>query len=280
MGVRDAEREILDRLSRKSLDSRFVREIRDGLNCSAFEAEAVLGVVQEVYGSYLDGGAPSGRPGTVSLVVVSAEERSGKPLSECEMQTVCLNLHRGSEDDRVLQQEGPTAWRRSRIPDLCQEALSQGGVLTREDLAYRVFFVSVRTISRDLRALREQWPELVLPLRSQRQDIGPVLSHRTQIVRLALEGKTTSEICQIMHHSASAVGNYLSTFTRCAQLHRQGLQEGQIAFLLRRGRTLVRQYIELLASSEGETNRQYHLEELLRLGSGSWGEKEAGGECG
>ena len=53
-------------------------------------------------------------------------------------------------------------------------------------------------------------------MRSTLHDIGPVLTHRTQIVRLALQGKTTSQICQIMHHSPEAVANYLSTFTRCA----------------------------------------------------------------
>jgi len=82
-----------------------------------------------------------------------------------------------------------------------QQALSQGALLTREDLAYRVFFVSTRTVSRDLLALRQADPKTPLPLRSNVHDIGPVLTHRTQIVRLALQGKTTSQICQIMKPS-------------------------------------------------------------------------------
>jgi len=95
---------------------------------------------------------------------------------------------------------GPAVFRQSRIPDICQEALSQGTLLTREDLAYRVFFVSPRTISRDLNILRRITPGLVIPLRSTVHDIGPVLTHRTQIVRLALEGKTMAQICQTTHH--------------------------------------------------------------------------------
>jgi hypothetical protein len=39
--------------------------------------------------------------------------------------TLCLTVHRGAEDDRLLQQNGPEALRRGRILDLCQEALSQ-----------------------------------------------------------------------------------------------------------------------------------------------------------
>ncbi len=90
---------------------------------------------------------------------------------------------------------------------------------------------------------------------------------RSQIIRLALQGKTTSQICQIMHHSPEAVANYLSTFTRSAQLARQKMQVGQIAFLLRRGPSLVRAYLEILDECRRDRNMTYHLEELLRIGS-------------
>ena len=147
-------------------------------------------------------------------------------------------------------------------------------MLTREDLAYRVFFVSPRTITRDLSMLSRSGPDAVIPLRSTVRDIGPVLTHRTKIIRLALEGKTMSEICQAMHHSTQAVSNYLSTFVRCAQLGHKKMQVGQIAFLLRRGKRLVQQYLDLLAECQSDTNMTYHLQELLRLGTCS-GEKKA-----
>ena len=95
-----------------------------------------------------------------------------------------------------------------------------------EDLAYRVFFVTPRTISRDLKAVRKAHPNVLIPMRSTLRDIGPVLTHRVQIIKLALQGKTTSQICQIMHHSPEAVANYLSAFTRCAQLAAQ--QNGRL----------------------------------------------------
>jgi hypothetical protein len=41
-------------------------------------------------------------------------------------------------------------------------------------------------------------------MRSTLRDIGPVLTHRVQIIKLALQGKTTSQISQIMHHSPEA----------------------------------------------------------------------------
>lgn len=273
MGCRNRTKETLDRLNFKTLDAKFLQEVGQGLNCSRFEAEAVLQVVKEVYLPHIDQDTPTAPPGKITLMAVGADEPAGKPVADCQKQTVCLTLHRGAVDDRMLHEHGPAAFRQGRIADLCQEALSQGALLTCEDLAYRVFFVSPRTITRDLTALRKANHGVLIPLRSTVHDIGPVLTHRTEIVRLALQGKTTSQICRILRHSPPAVGNYLSTFTRCVQLARHRMQAGQIAFLLRRGRGLVEKYLALLSESESDRNMAYHLDELMRLGTCSGGKR-------
>ncbi len=273
MGRRNRKKETLHRLRFKTLDAKFLQETQHGLNCSPFEAEAVLQVVKEVYFPFVDQDAPTPPPGKITLLVVAADEPAGKPVADCEKQTVCLTLHRGPDDDRVFHEHGPAAFRQARIPDLCQEAMSQGGLLTAEDLAYRVFFVSPRTITRDLTVLRQAEPGVLIPLRSTVHDIGPVLTHRTEIVRLALEGKTTTQICRILRHSPPAVGNYLATFARCVQLARREMQAGQIAFLLRRGRGLIQKYLDVLAACDSDKNMAYHLDELLRLGCAGGGEK-------
>jgi hypothetical protein len=267
MGSKRPKRTEIDRLAVKTLDDRFLTEIQKGLNCSPFESEAVLSVVREVFAPLLGthpGGSP---PGTMTVIAVDADEPAGKPLAQCLKRTVSLLVHRGAEDDRLLHESGPEAFRRARIPDLCQQALSQGALLTREDLAYRILFVSPRTISRDLHWLRLTDPDAPVPLRGTVQDIGPVLTHRVQIVRLALQGKTMTQICQRMHHSPAAVANYLSTFTRTAQLHAKDLAPSQIAFLLNRSRGLIESYLDLLAECAKDKTAAYHLEELLRLGT-------------
>lgn len=273
MGIRNYKKEELIRLSSKTLDGRFVQIIQEGLNCSPFEAQAVLDVVKEVYYPFMDPDNPKAPPGKITLIVVSADEPAGKPIEQCEKQTVCLTVHRGKHDDRLLQEKGPSGFRRARIVDLCQESLSQGGLLTREDLARRIFFVSPRTISGDLSYLRRHEPLKPIPLRGTMHDIGPVLTHRVQIVQLALEGKTTSQICDIMRHSPVAVANYVSTFIRCAQLAHRQMQIGQIAFLLRRGKGLIRGYLELLQQCEKDKNMNYHLQEMLALSTKSRGKK-------
>jgi hypothetical protein len=274
MGVRHPRREELKRLEGKTLDARLLAELRHGMSCSLFEAQAVLKVVKEVYAPLFASTAARGLPGSITLVAVDADEPAGKPVADCAKRTITLRLHRGSEDDCILQGQGPEGFRLARIGDLCQQAMSQGALLTREDLAYRIFFVSPRTISRDLRQLRQPHPELPLPLRGTVHDIGPVLTHRVQIVQLALQGKTMSQICQAMHHSPAAVGNYLSTFTRCAQLHAEGMQLGQIAFLLQRGQGLIRRYIDLLLQCRQQRNLEYHLRQVLEVGGAKKKRKE------
>lgn len=277
MGIRNEKLEVKRRMEAKNLDTRFLNILREGLNCSAFEAEAVLGAVHEVYFPFLDEACVMSPPGKVTLVAVCADEPAGKSVADCEKRTVSLSVHRGAADDQLLLESGAEKFRQAKIPDLCQEALSQGAVLTREDLAHRVFFVSTRTISRDLTAFRSKDANVPLPMRGTVRDIGPVLTHRVSIVRLALEGKTTSDICNITHHSPQAVANYLSTFARCAQLERRGIEAGQIAFLLRRGKGLVRQYLDLLKESEADKNAAYHLKEMLLAGGGEQGKKRKGG---
>ena len=267
MGVRNVGRSELLRLQAKTLDAQFLTEIEQGLNCSPFEASAVLEVVKEVYFTFLaDSGTSQARPGMISLVAVCADEPAGKPINKCAKRIVILTVHRGIEDDRLLNNHGPESFRRERIPELCQEALSQGALLTREDLAYRIFFVSPRTISRDLASIRKQDLRIPLPLRSTVQDIGPVLTHRVEIVRLALAGKTMTEICRTMRHSPAAVSNYVSTFTRVAQLAERRISASQIAFLLARGRSLINSYLDLLSKAREDENSGYHLEQLLSLG--------------
>src|SRR6516162_6742656 len=119
MGVRHRSRELLERLQSKTLDARFTTEIQQGLNCSPFEAEAVLDVVKEVSFPFLSAEAPQAPPGKITLIAVAADEPAGKPVVHCKKQTICLTLHRGRIDDRLIQRHGPAGFRQARLLDLC-----------------------------------------------------------------------------------------------------------------------------------------------------------------
>jgi len=79
----------------------------------------VLEVVKEVYAPFLDGASPQAPPGKVTLVAVCADEPAGKPVAECAKRTVCLTVHRGAGDGRLLQEGGARASRHGRATRRC-----------------------------------------------------------------------------------------------------------------------------------------------------------------
>jgi hypothetical protein len=103
-------------------------------------------------------------------LVAAAQEPPGKNTEQCQKVTVLLTLD--TKDDATLcARQGVTGLRRSRILRLATEARDQGGLLRYEDLAYRLLNCGVRTIVRDVAALRRRGLEV--PTRGQQQDIGP-----------------------------------------------------------------------------------------------------------
>jgi len=269
MDVRNRKHGTLRGVESETLDTKFLCEVQHGLNCSPFEAEAILELVKQVYSPFINEQSVEAPAVKITLAAVSADEPTGKPVNECEKRTICLTIHRGEQDDRILQEQGPAGFRQARILDICQEALSQSALLTREDLASRVFFVSPRTITRDLRSLRARMAGVVIPLRRAVRDVGPMLTYGTQVVRLALEGKTRGEICQIMHLCLQAVNNYLSTFVRCVQLSRHEIDVEQMIHLLRQGRGLIQQYLDIAGECHSDARVAHYLDELLRSGTGA-----------
>jgi len=175
-----------DRLAAKSLDQQFVNEIIHGLNCSPFEAEAVLESVYRVFGDYFDT-SDNLKPGQIKLPVVSIEAPSAQRLSDAKQVTVTLTLTDDKEDLPIRKQSGVVGLRRHRIQRICQQALDQGGLLTVEDLAYRIFNCGQRTICRDLQHFRDN--DTFIPLRSTVKDIGRTLSHRVLIIKQWAKGK-------------------------------------------------------------------------------------------
>jgi len=239
--IRDKKAEALGRLNAKTLEETFKEKVKEGLGCSPFEAEAVLKVVREVFFPKV---VEAVSPGQMVTLAISAKEPPNKPLKDCRFIPVLLTFHNGPEDDRLRREEGVEALRRRQIERMAGEALDQGALLTAEDFAYRIFNCGMRTISRDLKALREAG--VTVPLRSQQKDIGRALTHRVEAVELYLERKTYSQIRQRIHHSYESIKNYITQFASVAAMTRQGMNVREIAFVTQISPALVRDYQELL----------------------------------
>ena len=249
------------RLRAKTLDSMFRCRIEEGASCSPFVSEAILAAVKEIFPiepKVNDGQLGLGQ---ILLLVVAAGEPAGKPLEQCQKVTVRLTLDAGQEDFQLRLAHGVEGLRRARILRVTEEAREQGGLLSYEDLAFRLFNCGVRTIVRDVQAIRRR--ELDIPTRGQQQDIGPGQTHRVQAVRLYIQGLEPNEIARRLYHTLASIENYITTFARVVILVGRSYSDDEIAFVIRRSSPLVAAYRTLYDEYQAKPSAQRRLKEIL-----------------
>jgi hypothetical protein len=263
------------RLDAKTLDSMFRRRIEEGANCSPFVSQAILAAVKEIFAVGPEDPENQLGLGQIRLLVVAAEEPAGKALEECQKVSALLTLDAGQPDFQVRLAHGVEGLRRRRILRVTAEAREQGGLLSYEDLAFRLFNCGVRTIVRDVQALRRR--EIEVPTRGQQQDIGPGQTHRVQAVRLYLKGLEANEIARRLYHTLGSIENYVNTFARVAFLVNKGYADDEIAFVMRRSTPLVTAYRKLLTEFQAKPSAGQRLREILaRVQETTPGKKKKG----
>jgi hypothetical protein len=250
-----------ERLTQKQLNQQFVNEIVDGLQCSPFEANAILNTVYKVYSSYFES-TGNLKPGQILFQVISIDTSSNTRLKNGKQTTVTLTLDAGEEDLKIREKEGVVGLRRHRIQRVCHEAFQQGGLLTVEDLANRLFNCGERTICRDLQYFRNN--DIILPLRSTIKDMGRAISHRCIIVKEWLRGREYTEISRNTHHSVPAIKNYISKFKRVVSLAEEGFDTHTIAFLVKLSATVVEEYYKLYRTLDILPHRMDELKSFLK----------------
>jgi hypothetical protein len=249
-----------DRLKAKSFDAQFTHEMMTGLNCSPFEAEAIVEKVHEVYSPFWED-SPGLRPGQIQMVVVDASVAPNVPLNKAKQRVLTLTLHAGAEDLDFRKNRSVPALRRKRLCRMVEEAFQQGGLLTLEDLA-TLFNCGVRTLVEDLRILRQD--NLSPPLRSTVKDMGRAVTHRRLIITLWLEGLEYSEIARKACHSLESVANYVDKFKRCAALFVSGFDLQTTALVVNLSEALTREFQRIQAELHGVPHRLQELEDFLK----------------
>lgn len=238
----DKKKMLYDRLQAKNLDHLFCNRIEHGMGCSPFVADAICNVVKEVYFQALH--SPDNlKSGQLLFTCVNKSNGATVAIKDAQQITVTLTLDGGREDTVIRQKHGVDALRRHRIARLCTETYEQDGLLTVEDLAYRLLNVGERTIHRDLALMRRQ--NINPPLRSTIKDIGRTISHRAILVKNWLLGDELSDLQRKYKHSLSAIENYINTFKRVVVLQHQKQSVEQTAYLLKISRALVENYRSL-----------------------------------
>jgi hypothetical protein len=257
-GIEDKMRR--QRADAKTLDNLFRRRIEAGANCSPFVSQAILQTAKEVFPLDPQQIESQLGLGQVKLLVVAAQEPAGKALNDCQKVTVRLTLDASQDDFEVRVRRGVVGLRRARLLRFASEAREQGGLLSHEDLAFRLLNCGLRTIVRDIQVLRRAGVEV--PTRGQQQDIGPGQTHRAQAVRLFLQGLEPNEIAYRLYHTLGSIENYLTTFARVVFLARKGYGDDEIAFIIQRSNVLVAAYRQLLADFQGKRSAQTRLRQI------------------
>jgi transposase len=202
------------------------------------------------------------KPGQILFEVVSVENSAKEKLSDCQMKTVVLTLDAGESDLLVREQCGVIGLRRHRLQRIAVEAFQQGGLLTVEDIANRLLNCGERTVTRDIKDLKNRG--ISLPLRSTIRDMGRSISHREMIVKRWLLGMEFSEIARQTNHSIDAIANYVEKFKRVVCLAKDNHEISTIAFLVKISISLAQQYYDLYQTLEIVPGRKKELDELIK----------------
>lgn len=246
----------IQRQELKSNEGEFLYELQHSYELSPRLSEQILQTAKQslISNNYK-------HPGQVKIVVASIEEKSGKPLLRVKKQRVVLTLDNGHEDLRSLQSFGRSGLRRIIIQRITEEAIEQGGILSQEDLSH-CLHCSVRTIKRDIRAIRSLGIDVIT--RGVFHNTGRGQTHKSQIIKLYLNGFSYTEIKRKTRHSLSAIKRYLESFSKVLMSLHYGIKENrEVSLVTGLSEHLIVQYRKLISSAQKCSIMQRHLTILL-----------------
>ena len=242
----------IKRLESKNARAAIIQKIAADFHLTPIMAEAYYTQMSSYFEQHANVQLSSGQ---ICYEAVAAEEPAGKHIALAKKVSCRLTLNDVGEDFEVLASYGLAGLRRHRILRLTREAYDQEALLSYEDLAI-LLTTSPASVKRDIRALKHDG--YFVMTRGTKHDMGPGLSHKTQILELYFKAYTFTEIEQKTNHSERAVWRYLRDFTQVAMLHHQGFPKGQIRLVTRFSDRLIREYLSLYEEYE-DTDQMTHL---------------------
>ena len=236
-----------------SASARFVELIENEFDLSRPVAYEILNTAQEIL---VAPNLEMVQPGQMRAEVACRQPHSDQPPAAAEKVTVTLTINAGDEDIEVSEREGAAGLRRGRIVRITAEALEQGGLLTQNDLA-KILNVNIRTVGRDLQALRSDghW----VPTYGQLKEGSSGKSYKVRVVELWLNRRSRDKIAGWLHCSPQEVERYISQFLQTAELHQEEMPGEEIADLLQLPMGLVQNYITLFETAVTKPHQRAKL---------------------
>jgi len=229
------------RLKSKNARDAIIQHISQDFNLMPIMAEAYFTQISSYFQQHSDINLKSGQ---VCYEAVAESEPASKHIALSKKVSCKLTLNDPHSDYDILANYGLAGLRRHRLLRITREALDQGAVLSYEDLAI-ILTTSPATVRRDTGYLRREGKLIVT--RGWRQDMGPGISHKTQIIDMYLKGYTFTEIERRSNHSEKSVARYLRDFTQVIVLHKQNFSNVQIRQVTGLSQRLVDEYLDLFS---------------------------------
>jgi hypothetical protein len=192
--------------------------------------------------------------GQVLWTAVSLDDppATNKRLADTRLVPVVLDLFTPDDLERYLQRLPRPQRLTHQAVRLCQQAHTQGGLLSNCDLAV-LLGVSDSQVAAVLTAYEKQTGQL-LPRRATLHDVGTGLTHKALICKKRyLEGKEPDQIARETYHSLEAVDRYLGQFERVRHCQTRGLSPAETAHVLNCSLGLVEQYLALIQDLKEDT---------------------------
>lgn len=258
-----------ERIKLRCSTATFTNIIAEGSNCSEFEAEQITKKAVEVFDLGEHSDSERMLPGQLIWKAIDAAEPPGKPLSKCRFRRIVLTLHDVAEDTVIKHRDGSRAKRIHQILRITNEACDQGTYLTIEDLS-TILGSDEKTIRSDIKRYREKHPDLVVPTRGNKCDIGPGVTHREQTLRMFLNGKDAETIGRDLNHSLKAVERYITSFCRIVFCQGKVHNSLQTALITGRSVPLVDFCLALRDEFMKTAGYKARLDMIERIGTQYW----------
>jgi hypothetical protein len=263
-----------ERINLRCSQETFTNIITAGSNCSEFEAKQITKKAIEVFDLGEHSDSQRMFPGQMLWNAIDATEPPGKPLSKCIFKRIVLTLHEIAEDTIIKHRDGSRAKRIRQILRISNEAYDQGTCLTIEDLSI-ILGSDEKTIRTDIKRYRSEHPDVVVPTRGNKCDIGPGVTHREQTLRLFLTGKDPEAISMHLNHSLKAVERYITSFSRVVFCQSKVHNSLQTALITGYSIALVNLCLSLKNEFMKTVHYKDRLEIIERIGTQYWEVQDA-----
>ncbi len=188
------------------------------------------------------------KPGQLLWMAVADDgcKHAGQPMKELPQVPVILDLVTDEDLRALAGGESFPAIRRRRQTRLLDQTKKQNGALAYTDVS-AITLVSRRTVG-DGVAHVQAAEERILPHRGSVHDIGPTLSHKTEVARLLEQGYLEPEICRKLSpvHDRQSVERYAQTYKNVVKLLARGFSPAEISGILSISESLVEEYIAIV----------------------------------